>query len=79
MHFSYNQANVSGSTLYGGLLDRCIASQFAEVYSKDPRGGVAYLKGISLPPNGDGEADFFATISSSPVKVCLCIANQYKI
>ena len=78
IYFSHNQANVSGSTLYGGLLDRCVASQFAEVYSKDPCGGVAYLKGISLPPNGDGEANFFATISSSPVKICLCITNEYK-
>ena len=80
LYFSHNQANISGSTLYGGMLDRCVASQFAEVYSKDldPYGGVAYLKGISLLPDGDGLADFFATISSRPVKVCLCNASEYK-
>ena len=26
MHFSHNIANISGSTLYGGLLDRCAVS-----------------------------------------------------
>ena len=80
--FSQNQANISGSTLYGGLLDRCTVSQFAEVYSKDARNGVAYLRGISLPPDDDRETiDLFATnnvsISSRPVKVCFCIENEY--
>ena len=34
MQFSQNYANISGSTLYGGLLDRCAASQFADVRNK---------------------------------------------
>ena len=34
IQFSHNHANVSGSTLYGGLLDRCAVSQFAEVQNK---------------------------------------------
>jgi predicted outer membrane repeat protein len=72
-----NRANISGSALYGGLLDRCVVSQFAEIYPKDPRDGVAYLKRISLPPDGGEGIDFNGTISSSPVKVCLCIENGH--
>ena len=36
MNFSQNYANISGSTctLYGGLLDGCAVSPFAEVYYK---------------------------------------------
>ena len=34
MYFSQNNANFSGSTLYGGLLDRCAVSPFAEVYKR---------------------------------------------
>ena len=53
MHFSQNHANISGSTLYGGLLDRCAVSPFAEVHNKYPRdfkdrgGGIAYFKNVS--------------------------------
>ena len=37
MHFSQNHASTSGSTLYGGLLDRCAVSPFAEVGNNYPR------------------------------------------
>ena len=36
MRFSGNTAANSGQNLYGGLLDRCIPSQFAEVYMMLP-------------------------------------------
>ena len=55
IHFSQNCANISGSTLYGGLLDRCAVSPFAEVHKKYPRDfkdrgvGVAYFKNVSTP------------------------------
>ena len=55
MHFSQNHANISGSILYGGLLDRCAVSPFAEVHSKYPRAfkdrgdGIAYFKNVSIP------------------------------
>ena len=55
MHFSQNHANISGSTLYGGLLDRCAVSPFAEVHNKYPRDfkdrgdGIAYFKNLSTP------------------------------
>ena len=55
MYYSQNYANISGSTLYGGLLDRCAVSQFAEFYRKYPldikdRGdGIAYFRNVSIP------------------------------
>ena len=53
MYFSQNHASISGSTLYGGLLDRCAVSHFTEVYSKysfteQYKGnGESYFKDIS--------------------------------
>ena len=69
--FSHNSASVSGSDIYGGLLDRCRASFYAEVrevykYAKEMDFlGVLYLKNIS-----DVHED---AISSDPVKLCFCI------
>ena len=70
MNFSQNNANFLGSTLYGGLLDRCAVSPFAEVYKKyapddvDRGGGIAYFRLVSTITN--------ISISSGPVRVCLC-------
>ena len=82
MHFSQNHANISGSTLYGGLLDRCSVSPFAEVHNKYPhefkdRGdGIAYFKNVStFTYYNPYYYDYYRTreiISSDPVRVCLC-------
>lgn len=72
LSFLNNTAYISGSTLYGGLLDRCAVSQFAEVRKKHSPGqpdsysgnGITYFKDVSNTTN--------ATISSQPVQVCLC-------
>ena len=84
MHFSQNHANISGSTLYGGLLDRCAVSPFAEVHNKYPRAfkgrgdGIAYFKNVSTPTYFDRDIsletviDANLSISSDPVRVCLC-------
>ena len=60
--FSGNTASEQGANLYGGLLDRCIPSQFAEVYLKHRiyYSGVNYLGNISSITAID-------TISSLPV------------
>ena len=71
MYFSLNQAEISGSTLYGGLLDRCAVNQFAEARYKSRRitdNGVSYFT--------DASAITKTTISSRPVQVCLCIGNE---
>ena len=66
--FSENTASVQGPNLFGGLLDRCIPSPFAEVYL-NPRihySGATYLGNISkIDINID-------SISSQPVRVCFC-------
>ena len=73
--FSSNSAALSGSNLYGGLLDRCVPNPFAEVYGLwfqqiQPSYiiGVNYLKTIS---NITRES-----ISSPPVKVCFCNSDN---
>ena len=65
--FSDNTASGQGANLFGGLLDRCIPSPFAEVYRKQIThySGVSYLGNISTITELD-------TISSLPVRTCFC-------
>ena len=65
--FSENTASEQGSNIFGGLLDRCIPSPFAEVYQKQRHysgRGIIYLQNITNT-NLD-------SISSKPVKLCFC-------
>ena len=71
--FERNYATISGSTLFGGLVDRCTASSFSEVYYKykddyEPNslGGLGYLLNTSNIQNSIG------SISSAPVRLCFC-------
>ena len=77
--FDQNLAAVSGSTLFGGLLDRCIVSPFNEVdrtidqttnellsYKGD---GLKYMLDISSGHTNQ-------SISSYPVKVCSCVNGR---
>ena len=90
IYFSQNYATMSGSTLYGGLLDRCAVSQFAEVHSKytaydykDRDGGIAYFRNVSTPTyysstqSREVLVDTNLSISSDPVRVCLCINDEH--
>ena len=66
--FSQNTATEHGSDIYGGLLDRCIPSIFAEVYLK---GGTPYVyNGITYLGNITNIA--LDSIASLPVRVCFC-------
>ena len=67
IHLSNNSANVKGSNLFGGLLDRCISSPFAEAFliSKHYYLGVTYLQDITNKSE-------IHSISSQPVRVCFC-------
>ena len=84
--FDLNSVVVSGSTLFGGLLDRCIVSPFNEIdrtidqttnelltYKGD---GLQYLMDISTENKTQ-------SISSYPVQVCQCVNGRqncgYKI
>ena len=64
---SHNTANEQGANLFGGLLDRCIPSPFAEVYLKQRTyySDVSYFGNISNLRDLD-------TISSLLVRVCFC-------
>ena len=88
--FSRNSASISGSTLYGGLLDRCAVSLFAEVHNKHPNNepnryegnGVTYFNDVSTPSYysrdlGEVKLRTNFSVSSNPVRVCLCINNEY--
>ena len=89
VYFARNYASLSGSILYGGLLDRCAISQFAEVYQKysndygDRDNAIAYFMNVSNPKisyTNDVLAkreEIYTSVSSSPVRVCLCINNHH--
>ena len=77
--FDSNVADVSGSTIFGGLLDRCTVSVFNEVdrtvdlsdnqfltYEGD---GLEYLFDISIGNTKE-------SISSDPVQLCPCFNGQ---
>ena len=73
--FRQNFASVAGSTLFGGLLDRCIVSPFArlniyalDAYTRDTD-GASYFKHVSTGINS-------SSISSLPARVCLCYNNR---
>ena len=75
--FERNIATISGSTLFGGLLDRCTANPFAEVFYKfydDTQAlsidGLSYLQNISTFQDG------LESISSFPVRLCFCRDEQ---
>ena len=68
--FYGNTASEQGANIFGGLLDRCIPSPFAEVYNLQSEAppyysGVSYLGNITNITALD-------TISSLPVRVCFC-------
>ena len=69
--FSENTATEQGHNLFGGLLDRCIPSPFAEVYLKKDihYSGVSYLQNITKNAQ-------IHSISSQPVRVCFCISKH---
>ena len=69
IEFVNNHAEISGSALYGGLLDRCILDPSAEIKlvndTSTPINGVSFILNTSNLNNTD-------RISSSPVRVCFC-------
>ena len=65
-----NVANFYGSSLFGGLLDRCTVSPFAKRHTAIDSGisGKDYITQISnIQIN---------SVSSDPVRVCFCIHNE---
>ena len=79
-YFNANSASVAGDVLYGGLLDRCGVSPFAEIFLMYTKSTPSSVSAISYMLNiTDLEIqDFNSTkmISSDPVRVCFCRDNQ---
>ena len=85
LFFENNSGRYSGSTLYGGLLDRCTISPFSEVYagSNPDEKGVppVELNGLSgviggvkfLSSNNSYDVH---VVSSDAVRVCFCKNNR---
>lgn len=65
-----NTATEHGPNLFGGLLDRCVPSSFAEVYLKQPTLRTQYYKGINYLKNLSNIS--LESVSSLPVRVCFC-------
>ena len=66
--FSENAASEQGPNIFGGLLDRCIPSPFAEVYLKQRNysgHGIIYLQ-------DNTNTNLLDSISSQPVRLCFC-------
>ena len=82
-YFNGNSAKVAGSTLYGGLLDRCNVSPFSKVFrvpnndsgnqynSTQTLSYMLDITDINLQDFNSSEV-----ISSGPVRVCFCRHNQ---
>ena len=64
--FSKNTALEKGPDLFGGLLDRCVASPFSEIYLSQSTEykGIDYIRNITNIT--------FGTIASLPLRVCFC-------
>ena len=70
IQFSGNTATEHGPNLFGGLLDRCVPSPFAEVYLKQPNLRTQYYTGVNYLQNLSNIA--MDSIASLPVRVCFC-------
>ena len=64
---SENTATAQGSNLFGGLLDRCVPSPFAEVYLKQR----IHYSGLTYFQNITDKAQIHS-LTSQPVRVCFC-------
>ena len=80
IYFTNNSATVAGGYLYGGLLDRCTVSSFAEIFTKylfptpTSLSGASYVQIITnLKPQ---EFVTKERISSESVRVCFCRDNR---
>ena len=70
IQFFGNSATKHGPNLFGGLLDRCVPSSFAEVYRKQPNLTTQHYSGVNYLQNLSNIA--IDSIASPPVRVCFC-------
>ena len=77
--FMSNNTAISGSNIYGGLLDRCTVSTAASLRVTDIQDGAIETKdiknGISLLRDFGNLTDI-DTLASDPVRVCFCLNHK---
>ena len=76
INFTSNVGKISGAALYGGLLDRCTVSPFAQVYSL-PHRRTQSKEQASTVISGTKYFETYSniklhSISSEPISVCFC-------
>ena len=76
VNFTNNTGKISGAALYGGLLDRCTVSPFAQIYSM-PHRHTKSKEQASTITSGVKHFETYSniklsSISSEPVRVCFC-------
>ena len=76
IRFANNTAKLTGSDIYGGLLDRC-SSSISE-YSAKKQSGIEYIQekvkfDWAKNKKVTNRKDFYGHISSDPVRVCRCV------
>ena len=70
---SENFAGVSGSNLFGGLLDRCTVYNEASMeYEKNRSGIMSFLNSSNI----NESQHLLNTVSSNPVRLCFCRDSQ---
>ena len=72
VHFSGNTASEQGANIFGGLLDRCIPSPFAEVYKHTKLHTPPHNSGVSYLGDITNITALGTIISSLPIRVCFC-------
>ena len=74
-HFEGNTANTSGGTIFGGLLDRCTVSPYAQVFNKNQNNSLDAIRYLTMVTDLQTN-DIKSEISSEPVRVCFCTNNR---
>ena len=74
MNFDKNHAKNSGGNLFGGLLDRCLTNTSQSSGSSELESGAALFMQISNIDVIESNPD--SNISSKPVNLCFCDAND---
>ena len=77
-YFATNLATIAGSNVFGGQLDRCGTSPFAEIFHKYPNSSIVSTTSYFTNITDLNMQDFNSTklISSDAVRVCFCRDNQ---
>ena len=83
LKFTHNEADETGSVLFGGLLDRCTIisnTTYSKYYSRGTGyqtiDGVTYFRKISTIDNNLPPASKAREISSYPIQICFCAPDD---